>query len=350
MRMYTGSIVKPWLSVKINSSPFMSNTIIAKPLVSIVIPTFNRAEFLKTAIDSVLSQTYSNFELLILDNNSTDHTQFVISSYSDSRIKSIRHLANIGGVSNWLYGMQWTKGEFFSVLGDDDFYRPDFIERRISTFVDFPDALSVFSDHDECDENGQVSLCHAKTIGSGPISLSGIDLLKTLDNNNRTWIIGSGLYRRDPIVQWWAECIHSGKAFDTAIQVLIACRGLAVYIPGKGLVYRRHFNQDSQSSNITGILIGHVNAYIEPLVYFNNDQYAPELKMGALWALNCLATTAFYKGDRNQAARIAGYSLHIAFWNINAWRIYALIYFPGFIIRFMRVIKRTFRALKINAY
>ena len=319
----------------------MLYNISTKPLVSIIIPTYNRAEYLIIAINSVLAQTYRNFELLILDNNSSDHTQNIISSYSDTRIKTIKHLVNIGGIPNWLYGMSWAKGEFFTILGDDDYYKPDFIQARVNAFIKFPDVMVVFSDHDTCDENGLVTLSPRKLISQNAVELSGNDLLRTLDNSYRSWQIGSGLYKRDPIVRWWAECIHAGKAFDTALQVLIACCASAVFIPDKGLVYRSHTEQDSRIGGVK-LIIGIVNAYLEPLIYSNNKMYSKELKKGALWALHLLGISAYHRGDKDQARQIVRFSLYVCLWNIKTWYIIFLIYMPNFVIKFIKLIKKQF--------
>lgn len=71
------------------------------PEVTIAIPTYNRASLLKEAIQSVLNQTYKDFELLICDNTSTDNTEGVVSTFSDPRIKYHKNKNNIGMMNNW---------------------------------------------------------------------------------------------------------------------------------------------------------------------------------------------------------------------------------------------------------
>src|SRR5438067_2410739 len=64
------------------------------PTVSVIIPTYNRAEFLRLAITSVLNQTFQDSEIIVVDDASEDHTRKVVSSFSDKRIKYIRHEVN----------------------------------------------------------------------------------------------------------------------------------------------------------------------------------------------------------------------------------------------------------------
>ena len=100
----------------------------------------------------MLDQSYKNFELLILDNCSSDNTQEIIKSFVDPRIKQIRHLANIGFIANWLYGLNWAKDKFYSVLGDDDYHHSNFIESRVNIFKKYHNSWAVFSDHEISDE------------------------------------------------------------------------------------------------------------------------------------------------------------------------------------------------------
>ena len=109
-----------------------------KALVSIIIPTFNRSQFIGDAIDSILSQTYNNWECLVIDDGSTDDTASVIAKYCDSDARvtfSIRPetLPNgVNGARN--YGVHLSKGDFIAFCDDDDFWLPDKLEKQIAIF------------------------------------------------------------------------------------------------------------------------------------------------------------------------------------------------------------------------
>lgn len=306
------------------------------PLVSVIIPTYNRADYLKIAIDSVLAQTYKNFELLILDNHSTDNTQEIISSYSDSRIKTVRHLTNIGGIANWLYGVHWASGEFFSVLGDDDFYRHDFLESRIKAFASFPDVAAVFSDHEICDGAGFISTGLNIEIKKNSHKLAEKALIDVI--HEKRWQVGSTLFKRNPVVEIWDECIRAGKAFDTAVQVQIALLHTAVWIPDGGLVYRQHAQQDSRIGG-RGVLIGHINAFEEPLIFHDFWRSRKELKRGAEWACDILARDSLANGEYRVGRKLFWKLILLNPLNFRKWTRLAFCYFPSLFLKIKSILK-----------
>ena len=97
----------------------------------IYITTYNRVQYLKLAIDSILNQSYDNFTLIILDNCSTDGTYEYVLSLKDSRVKYIRHSQNIGGGANINYAFKNCTSEYFCVFHDDDILNEKIIEKEI---------------------------------------------------------------------------------------------------------------------------------------------------------------------------------------------------------------------------
>ena len=99
--------------------------------VSIILPTYNRASMLNKAIDSTLNQTFKDFELIIVDNYSTDNTESVVKSYDDKRISYFKNQNN-GLVSiNRNYGIQKSCGEYIAFLDDDDLWLPEKLEKQV---------------------------------------------------------------------------------------------------------------------------------------------------------------------------------------------------------------------------
>lgn len=76
------------------------------PLVSIVIPVYNRESFILETVNSALSQDYSNFEVVVVDNSSTDSTYKILQNIQDAKLKVYRNLKNIGPVKNWLKSIE----------------------------------------------------------------------------------------------------------------------------------------------------------------------------------------------------------------------------------------------------
>jgi glycosyltransferase involved in cell wall biosynthesis len=106
------------------------------PLVSIVIPTYNRAHLLARAIKSVLTQTYQNIELIIVDDASADNTEDVVKGFSDPRVHYIRHDQNRGCSAARNTGIKESKGEFVALLDSDDEYLSEKIEESLKVFRD----------------------------------------------------------------------------------------------------------------------------------------------------------------------------------------------------------------------
>lgn len=104
------------------------------PLVSVIIPTYNRANSLERAIKSVINQTYKNLEIIVVDDNSTDNTEEIVKSFSDDRIKYVRHFQNKGSSSARNTGIKNSQGEFIAFLDSDDEYLPEKIEKSIQVF------------------------------------------------------------------------------------------------------------------------------------------------------------------------------------------------------------------------
>ncbi len=105
------------------------------PLVSIVIPTFNRALLLKRAVSSILKQTYQNFEVIVVDDCSSDSTELVLNNFQDKRIKYIRHEKNMGAVVARNTGIRVAKGDFIAFQDSDDEWLPDKLEKQVKAFV-----------------------------------------------------------------------------------------------------------------------------------------------------------------------------------------------------------------------
>lgn len=101
------------------------------PLVSIGIPTWNRGHFLKEVIDSVTRQTYSNLEIIICDNASTDCTAEIVRGIKDDRIRYFRNDRNIGQFPNWNLCLAKANGRYFKILQSDDKLAIEFLAKTV---------------------------------------------------------------------------------------------------------------------------------------------------------------------------------------------------------------------------
>ena len=108
-----------------------SKTIKNSSLVSVIIPTYNGSNTILRAINSVLNQTYSNLELIIVDDCSKDNTFEVIKSVGDKRVKVLRHKKNRGGSAARNTGIKEAKGEYIAFLDDDDEWLSEKVEKQV---------------------------------------------------------------------------------------------------------------------------------------------------------------------------------------------------------------------------
>ena len=135
-------------------------------------PVFNGEIFLREALDSIIVQSFTDFELRIADNASTDATAAICNEYAakDSRIIYHRHEKNLGVFANseWLYWQ--AKGEFLMQIGDDDVYEPDCLAKYVERIRDRMDVILVYSDYGWIDVEGRRSesgLKHFMSIKDG---------------------------------------------------------------------------------------------------------------------------------------------------------------------------------------
>jgi glycosyltransferase involved in cell wall biosynthesis len=127
-----------------------------QPLVSIVLPTYNGERFLEEAIDSCLNQTYASFELIIVDDASTDGTPAIISSYAarDHRVRYVRHETNRKLPAALNTGFSEAKGDYLTWTSDDNLYLPDALAEMVQELESNPDVDIIYSNYTEIDSAG----------------------------------------------------------------------------------------------------------------------------------------------------------------------------------------------------
>lgn len=109
-----------------------------KPLVTICIPTYNGSKYLRECLDSVLSQTFSDFEVIVVDDQSQDETPSIIQEYAqrDKRIKFFSNMHNLGLVRNWNRCVELAGGEWIKFVFQDDMIASNCLERLLSAYDD----------------------------------------------------------------------------------------------------------------------------------------------------------------------------------------------------------------------
>ena len=129
---------------------------ISTPLVSVITPVYNREKYLVRCIESILEQTYSNFEFLIIDDKSSDNTLEIIKNYQliDSRIKILENDKNLGATLSFNRGLDICQGKYLARMDSDDISLSDRLEKQVEIFESWGDlevlgAGAILIDHNE---------------------------------------------------------------------------------------------------------------------------------------------------------------------------------------------------------
>lgn len=229
--------------------------------VSVCMPVYNGARFLREAIDAVLRQSLTDFEFIIVDNQSTDKTVEIIKSYTDPRIKFFQNETNIGLIPNWNMAMSKASGEYMKIVPADDLIFPDNLKLLTEVLdKDVNKRISmVCSRKQVIDETGRVIL----TRGFAGKKEQEVPGLAAIHKNIRSGgnIIGEAgaiLFRRELLTK---TGVFNSKYFyvlDIDLWYKILLHGNLFYIPKALSAFRvssaseSTVVKDSQLSDIRG--------------------------------------------------------------------------------------------------
>lgn len=218
------------------------------PLVTIAIPTYNRAgSYLPQALRSALGQTYSNLDIIVSDNCSTDSTKAFVTSVRDPRLRYFRHDVNIGSTPNSNFCIEQAKGKYLLILHDDDLIDDDFIDSCIRAVNGAADPGIIQTGTRLIDPEGTV-LWDVPNLAAG-LSIDGffrewfsgqvpIYLCQTLFNTRRLREIGGFKSRHN--------CYD-----DTMAVLLLAAKYGRVGVSEVKASFRSHGDQSALATNIT---------------------------------------------------------------------------------------------------
>ncbi len=125
--------------------------------VSVIIPTYNRARYLKECIDSVLNQGFMNLEIIVCDNASTDNTTQIINSFNDKRIFYYRNNTNLGATKNYNKVLSYVTGDFIQIFGDDDVMNIGCIQKKLEIFNSYPTVGLIHTDLNIINEKSEIT-------------------------------------------------------------------------------------------------------------------------------------------------------------------------------------------------
>lgn len=216
------------------------------PAVSIGMPVFNGAEYLSDALDSIIAQTFSDFELIICDNASTDATEEICRSYAgrDSRISYHRNPNNIGAHPNYNRTFALSSGHYFKWAPHDDVLRPSFLHRCVEMLEANLDAVVCQTFLDYIDDDGQpIGVYDSSLQGSGSSSAPTRFGAVVLRGHPAYEVMG--LFRRSALEG--SLLLESFHGADRALLAELSLRGRFVQVPEPLLVVRDHKKRYTRS-------------------------------------------------------------------------------------------------------
>jgi glycosyltransferase involved in cell wall biosynthesis len=186
------------------------------PTVSVVMPAYNTAKYLKNAIESVLQQTFADFEFIIVDDCSTDGTGAIADEYAkgDSRVVVLHNEKNIGVTRSRNRGLDAAKGEFIAKMDADDMSYPQRFEKQVAYLRSNPNICMVSTSYERIDETGAVI---------GPIVLNfGKDELRKMMIAENYVCHGTVMYRREPVMRLgkYREKILISEDYDLWLRMI----------------------------------------------------------------------------------------------------------------------------------
>lgn len=222
--------------------------------VSVCIPTYNRANLLPYAVNSVLNQNYTDFELIICDDGSTDNTNEIVNQWNDARIRYIKQPVNGGRSRNMRSGFEAASGNYFIKFDDDDAITPEFLEKTVAVLDAEPNVDFVCTNHWIINQNSQriASATEENSIKWGKDKLNGIipDLMRETFIN-QSLQVGSTLFRRDCLlaVDFMRPQADGCEDFDLLVRLAIAGKQ-GYFLPELLMEYRFHGGQTSLKQNL----------------------------------------------------------------------------------------------------
>jgi glycosyltransferase involved in cell wall biosynthesis len=170
---------------------------INKPLISVCIPSYNNERFIKSTIQSVIDQTYDNWELIIADDVSSDTSLEIIKSFNDKRITILENKTNLGLAGNWNKVVSEAKGEYLKLLCGDDLLSPDCLSKQVAIFTSnkYPSVSLVTSYRTIIDEDNKQLMTRKFSFMKGLIASQKAISLNFLFGTNIIGEPAMGLFK-----------------------------------------------------------------------------------------------------------------------------------------------------------
>lgn len=218
------------------------------PLVSVIIPNYNHAKYLEERIQSVINQTYQNYDLIILDDCSTDNSKEIIERYrSNTHVSHIVYNDKNSGQTfkQWQKGLGLAKGELIWIAESDDKCEPDFLETLVEQFEKNQDCVLAYCISILFNDNGDI-LGKSGTFGND-LQLSGVDFIKHyMCLGNAIWNASSAVFKKNVALGIDKQYESYKGAGDRLFWIEIAEKGNVAIVNKPLNFFRQHPNNSTK--------------------------------------------------------------------------------------------------------
>lgn len=223
------------------------NTVSVNPFVSVIISNYNYGRFITQSIDSVLNQTYQNFELIVVDDGSTDNSREIIESYQDKITTIFQENGGQGAAFN--AGFAVSKGDIICFLDSDDYYYEEKLAKVVAVFNKNPDWVQISHGRTSVDADGTV-------IGRDPTFFNQGDVTPLLLQWGRyAWAVTSALAYRRSVLETVLPFPKRPRGGDTYLTATVPFYGKVGYIKEPLMFYRLHgSNMNAGSNNLQHLI------------------------------------------------------------------------------------------------
>ena len=269
-----------------------------EPLVSVIIPTFNRMKTIERAIRSVLSQTYKNHEIIIIDDGSDDQTREILDFYKDRIFYYYQN--NSGPAHARNTGLNYAKGKWIAFLDSDDWWLPNKIERQLIAVIDFNSDVcfhDVFMENidginheallEKYTENETLNWKYTRDPFIKSVIIE--DTYKKLMINNLLFLTPAFLIKSNVIkeVGGYRKAFLSSEDYD--LYYRLAMKYKFLYLNNKYTVVHNNIKNIQSIERIYRDRIEAIKLSMHEQLKNNNKEYARIAKNGLIYQLRCLA-------------------------------------------------------------
>ena len=304
---------------------------------TVLMPVYNVASYIKEAVDSVLNQSFHDYELLIINDGATDGTKKIIESYNDSRIRLICQ-ENKGVAEALNTGLQFARGEFIARFDGDDICLPGRLEKQVSFLEQNPEYVLIGGEAEYMDQSGQ-HLFHYKCI-----AYTHEEIMNTI-SSHCPFIHASVMYRKDAVMKaggypphahnfedhlLWIQMIRYGNYCNLPLQLVkvrINPASATIDEKWRGRRFRRLKNHILQKGTVTADEGADLMRMIK-------IQDTPKIKLGAYHAL-CGKKFLLDNYQPAKARRHLATAIRIHPSRPDNYIFYMLSFFPGSFLKWL---------------